>query len=828
MEGGVGTHKSALIHAWASQEMAGRRVVVDFDHRQLSPTVMAGRLAYQLQVAGFAVGAQTVETDDWDAFVIPIREAVALSSDPITLGVQRMDELPAEANKTLIDLVASLPGLRLVATAVDAQQLINLAVAAQVSHQVLDDAELAYTSVEVSAMLAEALPQATDATVRAILEATHGVPMLVERVIELFGEECLAGTISIEQAVGGWTPQREGATEFHTQTRQLARVPAITLDLLTRLYGSERADYLFSRMARMGWGTIRQGLSAARQFVWFPAVRWHLLQAWPVAAAVAEADRALIADCAQQCGEPGLAVAMLVANQSLADADVVAGDWLWELADADADLLLEIFVATDPAVLREYSNLLVVATLVLPNRGELPADPELVDAQRAVLSGSIGGTIGDQLSYLAKAATLALGVGEIGVAIRATIRWATLIQTKPEEWTELIGPGFVSDSLLMVKGMVQLGRIDLVSGVAQALLSQLRRSPELVGGVGELRLSTLISTLRMAAVFLGTARAELRTVQLAPRQFHREFDHMIHGVIDSGEAFDRGDFASAEAFTRVAMFRLPHPTDWPMLVYLRAVALVATGNREGLDELIDQVLSTPRWSAWQHHPEAPGCYAMVAEIIVMAATGRSWGRPLAEVAGYVRSLPPGATHRWPPWGRRLLEGMIQVGTGAARTAELPTDTELPSAPRVAWQLALLTAVNNLRAGEEATAIAVLVRGGAALKYQAAPLPLVLASPDEIGTLIERLPANVAPIVRGSLGLAAAYVGVDHDSRGAVRLATRELEVLDGVRRGLTNTAIARELYVSVNTVKFHRTNLYRKLNATSREELLAEALRQGL
>jgi DNA-binding CsgD family transcriptional regulator len=828
VEGGVGTHKSALMQAWVAQEMGAPRVLVEFDHRQLSPAVMAGRLAYQFQVDGFAVGTETAEVDDWDAFVAPIREAVALSAEPITVGVQRMDELPVQASKALIDLVATLSGFRLVATAVDAQQLINLAVSAKLSHQVIGDAELAYTSVEVSAMLAEALPHATEVTVRAILEATHGVPVLVERVIELFGEECLAGTISIEQAIGGWTPQREGATEFHTQTRQLARVPTITVELLTCLYGAERADYLFSRLVGMGWGTITQGLSAARQFVWFPAVRWHLSQVWPGDSAEAEADRALIADCAQQCGEPGLAVAMLVANQALADADAVAGHWLWELVDADGGLLLELFVATDPSVLSDYPNLLVVATLVLPSRGELPADPELVNAQRAVLSGPIGGTVADQLTYLAKAATLALGIGEIGVAIRATIRWATLIQSKPEEWADLIGPGFVSDSLLMVKTMVQLGRIDLVPGIAQALLSQLRRSPEAVGGVGELRMSTLISTLRMAAVFLGTARAELRTVQLAPRQFHREFDHMIHGVIDSGEAFDRGDFASAEAFTRVAMFRLPHPTDWPMLVYLRAVALVATGNREGLDELIDQVLSTPRWNAWQHHSEAPGCYAMVAEIIVMAATGRSWGRPLAEVAGYVRSLPPGATHRWPPWGRRLLEGMIQVGTGAARAAELPTDGELPPAPRVAWQLALLTAVNNLRAGEEATAVAVLVRGGAALKYQAAPLPLVLASPTEIGTLIERLPANAAPIVRGSLGLAAAYVGVDHDSRGAVRLATRELEVLDGVRRGLTNTAIARELYVSVNTVKFHRTNLYRKLNATSREELLAEALRQGL
>ena len=177
----------------------------------------------------------------------------------------------------------------------------------------------------------------------------------------------------------------------------------------------------------------------------------------------------------------------------------------------------------------------------------------------------------------------------------------------------------------------------------------------------------------------------------------------------------------------------------------------------------------------------------------------------------------------------MLEACVLVGAGAARGPMVPTDEELePANPRIGWHLGLISAINNLRAGEEATAISVMLRGGARLMYQTAPWPMVLATRDEVVELIDGLPTKTSPLIRNSLSLARGYAGVEPRVRSRLRLAEREMEVLDGVRRGLTNTAIAAELFVSVNTVKFHRANLYRKLNATSREELLAEALRQGL
>jgi two-component system nitrate/nitrite response regulator NarL len=60
------------------------------------------------------------------------------------------------------------------------------------------------------------------------------------------------------------------------------------------------------------------------------------------------------------------------------------------------------------------------------------------------------------------------------------------------------------------------------------------------------------------------------------------------------------------------------------------------------------------------------------------------------------------------------------------------------------------------------------------------------------------------------------------------LSGREVEVLQGVARGLSNRAIARELWLSDQTVKFHLHNVYRKLGVSNRTEAAKYAFDHGL
>ena len=60
------------------------------------------------------------------------------------------------------------------------------------------------------------------------------------------------------------------------------------------------------------------------------------------------------------------------------------------------------------------------------------------------------------------------------------------------------------------------------------------------------------------------------------------------------------------------------------------------------------------------------------------------------------------------------------------------------------------------------------------------------------------------------------------------LSDREIEILQAVARGLSNRAIAKELWLSDQTVKFHLHNIYRKLDVSNRTEAAKYAFEHGL
>jgi len=69
---------------------------------------------------------------------------------------------------------------------------------------------------------------------------------------------------------------------------------------------------------------------------------------------------------------------------------------------------------------------------------------------------------------------------------------------------------------------------------------------------------------------------------------------------------------------------------------------------------------------------------------------------------------------------------------------------------------------------------------------------------------------------------------DRDQVPTPRLTERELEVLRKVAEGLNNREIAKQLYISENTVKNHVRNILEKLQLHSRMEAVMYAVREKL
>ena len=62
----------------------------------------------------------------------------------------------------------------------------------------------------------------------------------------------------------------------------------------------------------------------------------------------------------------------------------------------------------------------------------------------------------------------------------------------------------------------------------------------------------------------------------------------------------------------------------------------------------------------------------------------------------------------------------------------------------------------------------------------------------------------------------------------VDLTKREKEVLSGLVEGSSYKAIADNLHISVDTVRFHFRNVYKKLHVHSQSEAVVKAIKEGL
>ena len=110
--------------------------------------------------------------------------------------------------------------------------------------------------------------------------------------------------------------------------------------------------------------------------------------------------------------------------------------------------------------------------------------------------------------------------------------------------------------------------------------------------------------------------------------------------------------------------------------------------------------------------------------------------------------------------------------------------------------------------------------------------LVVAGPDSVGRGDGEERAATALRLGARGYLCAAELSEPGTVPGArpdpTELSGREMDVLQGMTEGLSNSEIAAELVLAEDTVKTHARRLFRKLGAGDRADAVARGFRQGI
>ncbi len=95
---------------------------------------------------------------------------------------------------------------------------------------------------------------------------------------------------------------------------------------------------------------------------------------------------------------------------------------------------------------------------------------------------------------------------------------------------------------------------------------------------------------------------------------------------------------------------------------------------------------------------------------------------------------------------------------------------------------------------------------------------------------EEILAGIRSVARGEVALAPSIAAmlVNRVKRPSISLSARETEVLALVSQGLSNPAIAKQLFLSEATVKTHLLHAFEKLEVSDRTRAVTKAMELGL
>ncbi|EAR24752.1 putative LuxR-family transcriptional regulator [marine actinobacterium PHSC20C1] len=263
-------------------------------------------------------------------------------------------------------------------------------------------------------------------------------------------------------------------------------------------------------------------------------------------------------------------------------------------------------------------------------------------------------------------------------------------------------------------------------------------------------------------------------------------------------------------------------SDWePLGIYAQAYFELFSGSpHEGLDQLRSALHSLDEWQPASFvYSEITGLRA--AAFLQLSDPGAAWD--------VLAQLTPTQHHTVCPSRLvahlRLVTGDFRGTLEALRDCEALGDAH---SSRTFADVYLLKAAASLALGGEEKSDVAFDRALRLAARNRMHSPFRLVPSDAVQSMLTRASARSQPLEVGALIKRLDGMTVNLRPQDSFALSDRERAIARELVRGSSSAQIAESLYISVNTVKSHLKNIYRKLGVTSRAEAIHKSRELGL
>ena len=278
-------------------------------------------------------------------------------------------------------------------------------------------------------------------------------------------------------------------------------------------------------------------------------------------------------------------------------------------------------------------------------------------------------------------------------------------------------------------------------------------------------------------------------------------------------ALDRMDCHAAEAAARALWSPRPRSNElWAFVLYAQAQYALHLGDPIGTLDRLQREQTAHRQLLGPDAVGGPLLTTAQAALLLSAGHADQAGQLLRRAAPHPLLRVPAAR----------LE-LLRDDPGAVRQLAADQVWERSANPRDRLEMTLLRAIARHRGGDRAGAIAAVRQAGEIATAVGLVRPFSTVPRAELAAVAHEVP-TVTAYLAATAGRREPYPC----SVAIVQLTDREHRVLRQLADGSTLAQTAGQLVVSYNTVKTHVRNIYRKLEASSREDAVARARQLGL